>query len=457
VDHLPLGAHIVFNSRLNLISLLATIMLGVIISLPIAWFHLRGHLSHDLRSETRSGISGRVAQRLRHSFVVAQIALTFILLVGAGLLTLSLKRAMAVSLGFQPDQLLTGHISLPRSHYSSIPQRIAFIERLIPAIEAQPGVSHAGITTEIPFGKWHFAGPYTMEGAQVVSEGPRRSHLKRGIAGDYFNAMGIPLIEGRFLEDADNHREQMVCVVDEAVARYNRPGQSVIGLRLTNGPEFNEDYAYTIVGVVGTAKQKDLTNITDDTVGAVYLPYRHRYVRSFYITVRTAIDPMSFASTLRKTIVQIDPELPIDDLKLMQHRIDESLTTRRTPTLLASVFAGVALLLAAVGTYGVLAYAVGQRHREIGVRLALGARPRQVLNHFLSLGLRQLAIGMILGTFGAWAAGRVIQSILFDVPTFNLVVFIITTVVMSLFSFVACYIPAKRAAKVDPMEALRYE
>jgi len=457
VDHLPLGTHIVFDSRLAIMSLLAIIILGIIISLPIAWFHLRGRLHEDLHSETRGGVSGQAAQRLRHGFVVAQIALTFVLLVGAGLLTLSLKRAMAVSLGFQPDRLLTGHISLPRSNYRSISQRIAFIERLIPAIEAQPGVSHAGITTEIPFGKWHRAGPYTLEASDTILEDLRRSHLRCGVGGDYFNAMDIPLLEGRYLEDADNHRKQRVCVIDEAVARYQGSGQSIVGRRLSNGLEFNEDNAYTIVGVVGTAKQKGLAEKTDNTIGSIYFPYQHWWTPSFYVAVRTVMDPMSFASTLRQTIVQLDPQLPIDDLKLMQHRINDSYTARRTPTLLAGVFAGVALLLAAVGTYGVLAYAVSQRHREIGVRLALGALPRQVLAQFLSLGLRQLVMGMILGTFGAWAVGRVIQSILFDVPTFNLTILIMTAVVISLVSLIACYVPARRAAKIDPMEALRYE
>jgi len=456
-DHLPLGAHIVFDSRLVIMSLLAIILQGIIISLPIAWFHLRGRLHEGLHSETRGGVSSQAAQRLRHSFVVAQIALTFVLLVGAGLLTLSLKRAMDISLGFQPDRLLTGHISLPRTNYRSISQRIAFIERLIPAIEAQPGVSHAGITTEIPFGKWHRAGPYTMEGARTVSESFHRSHLRCGVGGNYFNAMGIPLIEGRFIENADNHREQRVCVIDEAVARYQGSGQNVIGRRLSNGLEFNEDNAYTIVGVVGTAKQKGLAEKTDNTIGSIYFPYQHWYTPSFYVAVHTVMDPMSFASTLRQTIIQLDPQLPIDDLKLMQHRINDSYSARRTPTLLAGVFAGVALLLAAIGTYGVLAYAVSQRYREIGVRMALGALPRQVLVHFLNLGLRQLAVGMLLGIFGAWTAGRVIQSVLFDVPTFHVAILIIASVVMILVTLVACYVPARRASKIDPMEALRYE
>lgn len=455
VNQLPLGMHIVFDHRLVVIALLGAITIGIVMALPITWLSLKSRLAQALRSETRGGISNRSAQRLHFSFVVTQIALTFVLLVGAGLLTLSLKNAITVSPGFQVDHMLTGHINLPGTKYRLPSERLEFIERLIPAIKAQPGVIHVGINTMIPFGHYQPDGGIAFEGHDTVSGNSIRTHYRSGVAGDYFNAMGIPLIEGRFLDDADNQRQERLCVVDENIARYYWPDESALGRRLSHGGVFNEKNAYTIIGVVGAVKQKYLTDIT--AKGAVYFPYKRFSWPRFYVTVRTVVDPASFASTLRKTVLQVDPQMPIDDLKRMQNRISESLVIQRTPALLTGVFAGVALLLAAVGTYGVLAYAVSQQYREIGVRLALGALPRQVLVQFLNLGLRQLIIGMSLGLFGAWALGRVMQSVLFDVPVFHVAILIMSAIIMSIVTFIACYIPARRAARIDPMGALRYE
>ncbi len=283
-------------------------------------------------------------------------------------------------------------------------------------------------------------------------------HYSYGVNGDYFTALGIPLREGRFLDSADSHRPERVCVVDEDLARRywpRRGGGGALGQRLALGDELDEAKLFTIVGVVGTVKQTELTEAQGQ--GAVYLPSVYRDNNSVFVVARTSQRPEAFAETLRKLVRATHPELAIDNIRSMETRIAESLIARRSPALLAGIFAGVALLLAAIGTYGVLSYAVAQRTREIGIRMALGAQRGQIGAQFLSLGLRLLAAGTLLGLIGAWLAGRAMQSVLFDVPTLHLATLFGTALVMSVVSLVACLIPARRATKVDPMVALRAE
>jgi predicted lysophospholipase L1 biosynthesis ABC-type transport system permease subunit len=245
-------------------------------------------------------------------------------------------------------------------------------------------------------------------------------------------------------------------VIDEDFARRYWPQGSALGHRLFHGSQERPDAeAFTIVGVVGAVKQAELTD--NQAQGAVYFPYRHRTDNSIFVVTRTSQRPESFGSALQKTVRGLDPELPVNDLRSMDVRIADSLIARRSPALLAGIFAGVALLLAAIGTYGVLSYAVAQRRREIGVRMALGAVPRQIGSQFLSLGLRLLGVGTVLGVLGAWLAGRAMQRILFEVPTLHLATLLGTGIIMTVVSLVACWLPARRAAKVDPMEVLRCE
>ncbi len=461
-DRLPLGAHIAFNGWLALIGLVGAILLGVVIAVPIAWFNLSSHLAQALQSESRTGTISRAAQGLRHGFIVAQIALAFVLLAGAALLGLSLKKVMAVSPGFRADHVLTGQFTLPWGSYDGS-DRVALLDRLLESIGRQPGVAAAGTITNMPLSGDNGKTAVTPKGYVLRPGESLHGHYSYGVDGDYFSALGIPLREGRFLTSADSHRSERVCVVDEDFARRYWPhggalGQQVFhGAIVFTGKGGDPDNAnlFTIVGVVGAVKQAELTEPQGQ--GAVYLPFRYRDSGNIFVVTRTSQRPEAFAATLRKLLRATDPDLAIDDVRSMDTRIDESLIARRSPALLAGIFAGVALLLAALGTYGVLSYAVAQRRREIGIRMALGARREQIGAQFLSLGLRLLAAGTILGLIGACLAGRAMQSVLFDVPTLPIATLLGTALVMTAVSLVACLIPARRATKVDPMIALRTE
>jgi len=392
---------------------------------------------------------------MRSALVVAEVALAFVLLVGAGLLGLSLQRVLAVSPGFQPDHVLTGQLVLPWNNYREPASRLAFLERLLDDLRAQPGVTYAGMNTVMPLGGNADNNATVVEGYVPQPGESIQAHYTSGSLGDYWKAMGVPLREGRLLEAADNHRDQRVCVVDEDFARRYWPKGGALGRRIANNPVFTEEEAHTIVGVVGRVKHQELGDTTAQ--GAVYYPYRYYAPFGVFLVIRTAMPPEAFALTLQRTVLRLDPELPVDDVRPLQSRIDESLIPRRSPTLLAGIFAAAALLLASIGTYGVLAYAVAQQRREIGVRMALGAQRAQIRGQFLGVGARLLAAGLGLGAFGAWGVGRAMQSVLFEVGAMHAGVLAGTAGVMLIVVLAACWLPARRAARVDPMEALRCE
>jgi predicted permease len=458
-NRLPLGAQIAFDGRLASIGLAGAVILGIVIAVPIAWFNLSSHLANALQSESRTGTTSRAAQRLRHGFIVAQIALAFVLLAGAALLGLSLKKVMAVSPGFRADHVLTGECTIS---WQLAEESVGIVDRLLESIRQQPGIAAVGTITTIPLSGYYGKTAVTPKGYVPPPGQSLHGHYSYGVNGDYFTALGIALREGRFLTSADSHRPERFCVVDEDFARRYWPkggalGQQVFHPGITdNGKsEGEEGNLFTIVGIVGPVKQGELTE--PQGAGAVYLPYLYRGGGSVFVVTRTSQRPEAFAETLRKLVRATHPELAFDNVRSMDTRIEESLITRRSPALLAGIFAGVALLLAAIGTYGVLSYAVAQRTREIGIRMALGAQRGQIGAQFLSLGLRLLAAGTILGLVGAWVAGRAMQSVLFDVPPLPIPALLGTALVMSVVSLVACLIPARRASKVDPMIALRAE
>jgi predicted permease len=454
-ERLPLGSRIVFDARFASVGLVAGIIMGIVFAMPVAWFNFRRHLGNALQSESRGGTSGRAAQMMRHGFIVSQIALAFMLLAGAGLLGFSLQRAMAVSPGFQSDHVLTGQILLPWATYPDA-TRLTFVESLMEKIGRMPGVLSAGVVNNVPFSGKSGKSSATVEGHILRPGESARGHYSYGVAGDYFRAMGFSLRAGQFLTADDSRRSQRVCVVDEDFARYYWPNASAIGQRLWDGSEAGKGAeAFAVVGVVGEAKQVGLTE--DQAQGAIYYPYSFRIDDSFFVAVRTSLPPESLGLPLQKVVRQIDPDIPVNDLRSMETRIADSLAARRSPALLSGLFSGIALLLTAIGTYGVLSYAVAQRRREIGLRMALGAQPGQIRSQFFNLSLRLLAGGTILGAIGAWLTGRAMQAVLFHVQALNPVILAGTGCVMGLVSLVACLLPSQRAARISPMETLAEE
>jgi predicted permease len=451
-NRLPLGAHIAFDGWLASIGLVGSVVLGVVIAMPIAWFNLRSHLANALQSESRTGTISRATQRLRHGFIVAQIALAFVLLAGAALLGLSLKKAMAVSPGFRPDHVLTGECTVS---WDLQRERVGIIDRLLESIRQQPGITATGTITNIPLSGDSGKTAVTPKGYVLPPGQSVHGHYSYAVHGEYFSALGIDLREGRFLTSADSHRVERVCVVDEDLAQRYWPNGGALGQRIALGDETDDAQLFTVVGVVGAVKQAALTEAQGQ--GAVYLPYAYRDNASIFVVTRTSQRPEAFAETLRKLVRAAHPALAVDNIRSMDTRVADSLIARRSPALLAGIFASVALLLAAIGTYGVLSYAVAQRTREIGIRMALGAQREQIGAQFLSLGLRLLAAGTIVGLIGAWFAGRAMQSVLFDVPTLHIATLLGTALVMTAVSLVACLIPARRATLVNPIEALHSE
>ena len=452
-DRLPLGDYVQFEGRLAAFTILAALLSGIVLAIPMAFFNIRHNPAAALHSESRSATASRAAQVLRHSFVVAQIALGLVLLIGTGLLGLSLKRAMGVAPGFQSENAIAGQISLVGNRYPSAAAGLTFIERFTGELRRAPGVSAVGIATNIPFSGRNGKSAATADG-QVLRPGePPRGSYSYGVSGDYFQAMGLPLKAGRFLTLEDSRRAERTCVVDEDFARYYWPNASPLGRRLFQGTtRGNDAEEFTVVGVVGSIKQSGLT---DDTAqGAVYYPFIYRADNNIFAVVRGTGSVQSLKASMRRAVRDVDPDLAVNDIQSMDDRITASLIDRRSPALLGSIFSGIALLLIAIGTYGVLSYAVAQRRREIAVRLAVGARPEQIGGQFLAIALRLLALGAFFGLVGAWIAGRLMQAVLFHVAAHSAGIFSAATAVITVFALSACILPAYRAARVSPVQAL---
>lgn len=455
-ERLPLGAQVVLDIRLALLTAGGVMVLGTFVGLVVAGQVLRIDPRAALLATSHGTTANRGMRRLRHVLLVVQLTLAFVLLAAASQLVVSFRKSLAVFPGFQVENVLTEKMWISPASSPSQAAYIAVTERVVSEIARQPGVTAAGLVTNIPFGGLNGMGAVTpKDWTPPVRESPR-GHYLYNVTGDYFLTMNVALRAGRFLTMDDSRRSDRVCVVDEDFARHYWPGQAALGHVVFQGSESGKEAdGYVVVGVVGRVKHSSLTD--NETPGAVYFPLGHRPDRDVYIVVRTGQTQRIAGEALHRTVKDIDPKLSLSELRPMQSRLDDSLISRRSPAMLGGIFAGVALLLAAVGTYGLLSYAVSQQYREISIRMALGARPGQISRQFLSLGVLLLAWAAILGSVGIWVTGRAMQAILFEVQVFPLGIWMGVVAVMTGVTLVSCLLPARRAAKVDPMIALRAE
>ena len=405
-----------------------------------------------LREVGRLGGGGRSARRTRNVLVVVQLALAVTLLAGSGLLLRSFAKVLDESPGFRSGGVLTASITLPASKYPDSAARARGFGRILDEVRKMPGVTSAGLVDTLPFSGDGGGASFDIEGRPATGS-PPHGHLL-AVDADYFASMSIPLLRGRAFSRAEWDTAAKVAIIDEMFERKHFPAGDAIGHRIRMGTPSMPDL-YTIVGVVGTVKRMDLAEGPDEET--YYFNFAESPSSTAQLTLRSAVAPGVLSDSLRATLRSVDADLPLFDIKSMDERIDLSLAGRRVPMQLLGGFAALALLLASIGIYGVLAYAVAQRSGELGVRMAVGADAARIRRMVLADGGRLVAIGLVAGTLGALALGRAIQSQLFGVGSVDLPSLAAVAVALALTALVACWLPARRASRITPVEALRHE
>src|SRR6185503_7551768 len=390
--------------------------------------------------------------RLRNVFVITQVALALVLLVGAGLLVRSLNRLQAVDPGFNAQNLLTVRVTLPAARYEEEPKRIDFFQRAIAQMKAIPGVEAVGAINTPPFTGLYSGTTVEVDGQKL----PPGQELKTGICVtdvNYFEAMQIPLKQGRFYTDQEATEMRHVVLVNEAFVRKNLGGANPLGHKLTIYMK-DENVPTEIIGVVGDHKHLGLDTSVEPVA---YWPHPELVYPGMTIVLRTKGDAKAVAPATREVIRTLDPQQPIGEISTMESLLSTSVARSRFSASLLAVFSVVALVMAAVGIYGVMSYSVLQRTHEIGVRMALGAQRFDVLKLVVTKGIVLALIGVAVGLAASFAVTRLLSTLLFEVTTTDAVTFAAVSVGLFVVTLLACYLPARRATRVDPLKALRYE
>jgi predicted permease len=453
-DSLPRLGEITLDGRVVLFTVGVSLVAGVLFGLaPL--LHLSTRSMAASLKEGGHRTTGAVArQRLRRGLVVAEVALAVVLVIGAGLLIRSLGALQRVDPGFDSRGLLTFQLYLPEARYPDAAAAGSFYASLLDRIEALPGVESAAAMSGLPPLRNVNANDTRFEGLQPTPDRPFNVDYYQTVQGDYFKTMGIPIVEGRGFQPGDDAKGTPVLLINETLAKMYYPDQDPIGRRIQPS---GAPFWLTVVGVVKDVKQGGLSEAT-----GTELYFNNPQVaaagvaqRTMNIVVRTSRPPLLLSGEVRAAVGHLDPSLPLAHLQTMQQNIAETIRRPRFLTLLLGIFAVLALTLAAVGTYGVLAYAVAERSHEIGIRLAMGARAGNVLGMVLKSGLALAGAGLVLGLLGAFAATRLMQSLLFGVSATDTTTFLLAPAVLVLVAVAACLIPARRATRVDPAVVLR--
>jgi putative ABC transport system permease protein len=455
-DNLPRLGEVGLDGRVLAFTALASLVTGVIFGLAPALQSARADVNDALRESGRTGAGAR-QQRLRNTFVIAEIALALVLLVGAGLTLKSFWRLQAVEPGFNPDGVLTMRMLLPFTTHRGIPERATFFRQVLERLRAMPGVASAGAVSRIPMARGNNSGTMTGENSVVGPNDPQVEVEMRWASPQYFQTMGIALLGGRDLNDADAEGTLPVAVVDESFARRFYPNEDPVGKRIKRGGPNSARPWKTIVGVVRQVRNQrlDATSLPQ-----AYFPVLQEADEMFNLSfaVRSSGgEPQALGPSVRAAVLAVDRNQPIFDVKPLRQIVGDSIALKRLALMLLVVFAVVAVLLAASGIYGVMAYAVTQRTREIGIRMALGAQTRDVLRLVVWQGLKLTGIGVALGWAAALGLTRLMEKLLYGVSATDPLTFLATPLLLAFVAVLAALVPARRATKVDPLAALRYE
>ncbi len=448
-ENLPRVNEIGVDQRVLGFTLLASLLTGIFFGLAPALQSTKFDLHESLKEGGKGALTSGRGNRLRNLFVVVEIALSLVLLVGAGLMARSLLRLQQVKLGFNPENLLTLNISLPQAKYREAVQREAFYRDLMRNVSALPGVQSAAVIGPLPLAGdevWEFF----IEGRQMMPDGRGANANFRRCTPDYFRAMAIPLLRGRFFNEQDMRQTEQVVIINQTMVRQFLPNDDPLGKRIAfSGPQ---GPWHTVVGIVGDIRHLGL----DKEAGLeLYRPFAQTSARTMTLVARSTLDSNSLATAIRREVLKLDPAQPIYSVRSMEEIVSGALAQRRINALLLSLFAAVAMVLAAIGVYGVMAYNVSQRTHEMGIRMALGARTNDVLRLVVREGMTLAAFGVGIGLIVSFALTWLMKDLLFEVKPTDPLTFAVIAILLTLVALVACYVPARRAAKIDPMVALR--
>jgi putative ABC transport system permease protein len=446
------GAPIALDSRVLLFTLFASLASGVLFGLIPGLRLLGTDLNVSLQEGGRGSAGGGRARRMRSALVVTEIAMAAVLLIAAGLLLRSFSRLLNVPEGFNPDHVLSLQMALPQARYPKPGDRVAFLKNTLERVDSLPGIASASAISRLPLNPGNSSRSVEIEGRTAPPSGDIAPDYLV-VTPDYFQTLGVPLLAGRTFTARDDANALPVAIVGEATARHFWPGQDVIGKHFRGACGDDKTWCQ-VVGVVGDIKQHHLEQASKL---AVYVPFSQDPWAFFSLVVRTKLEPASAASAVEGAIHSVDADEPVYNVRSMRDVEAASLSPQRLQIALIGLFAALALILACMGIYGVMAYSVAQRTSEIGVRMALGAQTSNVLGLVLGEGLRLALLGAAIGLAGSFFAARLLSGMLFGVTPSDPFTFASVAVVLVAVAMVACYVPARRATRVDPLVALRYE
>jgi predicted permease len=451
----PRISEVGIDPRILLFTLAISIVTGLIFGLVPALQASRFDLNQSLKDGVRGTSGGTSHNRLRGLLVVSEVAMALVLLIGAALLMKSFVRLLDVKPGFNPEQVLTLEVQLPNvapSRYERREEQAAFFQQLMTRLQALPGVENAGGVLSLPLSGASEGTDLILEGQESADANGKRPNADYTIVTpEYFTTLQIPLLQGRYFTAQDKAEAPLAIIVNDTLAARVWPGENPLGKRFRVG---FEEKQREVVGVVGTIKQ---TTLDSEARSAMYLPHLQSPTPGLTLLVRTRGEPLSMAAAVRQEVRALDKDVPVTQVQTMEKVLGASVAQPRFSMLLVGLFAVLALVLSAVGIYGVMAYAVSRRAHEIGVRMALGAGANQVLKLVIKDGMTLAFAGIAVGLLGAFALTRLMASLLFGIGAKDPLTFVSVAAFLAFVAFIACYIPARRATKVDPLIALRNE